>query len=73
MLFPFRCWLNERIHALDCGDEAANWFSRYIQGKDSGLRLGYHAGFYQRDIKTVHQKFLKFYTNLTNDSSVITN
>lgn len=66
-----KCWYNERIHALDCGDEAATWFSRYILNEDSGVRLGYHAGTFQRDICTAHKKFLKFYKNFTNDSAVI--
>lgn len=34
-------WLNERVEATDCGDEAATWFSRLLLNKDSGFRLGY--------------------------------
>lgn len=66
-----RWFNNEKVHALDCGDEAANWFSRYIQDKSFGLRLGYNAGVHERDIRTAHKKTLKFYTNFTNDSAVI--
>jgi len=32
----------DEIFTLDCGDEAATWISRYIHGKQSGLRVGYH-------------------------------
>lgn len=63
---------NEKILALDCGNEAASWFSRYIQGKDSGLRLGFFGSAYQRDIITAYKKYLKFYPNFTNESAVIT-
>lgn len=35
----------------------------------SGLQLDFHKDFFQRDIKTAHKKFLKFYTDFTNDLS----
>lgn len=35
-----RVWGDE-VKALDCGDEAACWLSRYICKQDSGARLVY--------------------------------
>ncbi|XP_063236309.1 mitochondrial amidoxime-reducing component 1-like isoform X2 [Bacillus rossius redtenbacheri] len=35
-------WFDEKVSAVDCGDEAAAWVSRYALKKDSGLRLGHH-------------------------------
>nr|XP_023013346.1 mitochondrial amidoxime-reducing component 1-like [Leptinotarsa decemlineata]XP_023013356.1 mitochondrial amidoxime-reducing component 1-like [Leptinotarsa decemlineata] len=59
----------EKLQAIDCGDEAALWFSRYILEKDTGLRLGYHDGSYRRDLTKTHKTLLDFYKNLTNDST----
>ncbi|XP_018579990.1 mitochondrial amidoxime-reducing component 1-like [Anoplophora glabripennis] len=60
---------NEEIYCIDCGDEAASWFSRYILGKDSGLRLGYHDGSYRRDIRKAHKVDVDYYKNLSNSST----
>ncbi|CAH1281237.1 unnamed protein product [Diabrotica balteata] len=38
----------ESISILDCGDEAAAWFSAYILGEPSGFRLGYNNGSHKR-------------------------
>ncbi|XP_066254139.1 mitochondrial amidoxime reducing component 2-like [Euwallacea similis] len=59
----------EEIYAIDCGDEPASWFSRYILQKDSGLRLGYHDATRRRDIKKTHKTIMDYYTNLTNSST----
>lgn len=60
---------NEEIQTIDCGDEAASWFSRYILGKDTGLRLGYHDSSRRRDIKKTHKTLLDYYKNLSNSST----
>lgn len=65
-----RHWNSEKIPSLDCGDEAASWFSKYILKKDSGMRLGYHGGVYKRNLEKTCKKVLKFYKNLSNDSGV---
>jgi len=37
-----RMWNNEVVGAVDCGDPAANWLSKYMLDQDSGVRLGYY-------------------------------
>ena len=32
------------VGTVDCGDEVAKWISKYILGKENGLRLGYFIG-----------------------------
>ncbi|XP_050300005.1 mitochondrial amidoxime-reducing component 1-like isoform X2 [Anthonomus grandis grandis] len=59
----------EKIYAIDCGDEAASWFSRYILEKDSGLRLGFHDASRRRDISKTHKTILDYYTNLSSNST----
>lgn len=59
----------EEIYAIDCGDEAALWLSRYILEKDSGLRLGYHDASRRRDISKTHKTILDYYVNLSNSST----
>ncbi|XP_049863113.1 mitochondrial amidoxime reducing component 2 isoform X2 [Schistocerca gregaria] len=34
-------WKQEKLWTVDCGDEAAAWFSNQLTKKPSGLRLGY--------------------------------
>lgn len=44
------------MKTLDCGEEAATWFSRFILGKDTGARLGYYLQenpAFRRDISKV--------------------
>ncbi|XP_063927745.1 mitochondrial amidoxime-reducing component 1 isoform X2 [Zophobas morio] len=62
-------WQDERVQAIDCGDEAASWFSRYIIERDSGLRLGYNDASQKRDITKAHAKLLDYYKNLSNKST----
>jgi uncharacterized protein YcbX len=64
-----KCWQNERIQGIDCGDEAASWFSRYIIERDTGLRLAYNDANQRRDITKTHQKILNYYKNLGNQST----
>ncbi|XP_030745521.1 mitochondrial amidoxime reducing component 2-like [Sitophilus oryzae] len=59
----------EEIFAIDCGDEAASWFSRYILEKDNGLRLGFHDASRGRDITKTHKNILDYYINLSNYST----
>lgn len=61
---------DEKLQALDCGDDAAEWLSRYLIQKDSGFRLGYHGGFFKRDIEKVYNKTLKFYKAFKNETAV---
>lgn len=49
----------------------AEWLSRYLLQKNSGFRLGYHGGFFKRDIEKVHNKTLKFYKAFKNEAAVI--
>ncbi|CAH1159780.1 unnamed protein product [Phaedon cochleariae] len=60
---------NEEIPTIDCGNEAALWLSRYILGKDTGLRLGYHDASSRRDITKTHNIALDFYKDLSNSST----
>jgi hypothetical protein len=44
------------VQTLDCGEEAATWFSKYILGKGTGARLGYYVQekpTFRRDISKV--------------------
>ncbi|CAG9765498.1 unnamed protein product [Ceutorhynchus assimilis] len=59
----------EEIYAIDCGDEAASWFSRYILGKDSGLRLGFHDASRRRDLSKTYKNLFDYYTNLSNSAA----
>ncbi|KAJ8919366.1 hypothetical protein NQ315_016459 [Exocentrus adspersus] len=59
----------EEIYTIDCGDEAASWFSRYILGRDSGLRLGYHDASRRRDLKKTHKTILNYYKHLSNNAT----
>ncbi|CAH0560989.1 unnamed protein product [Brassicogethes aeneus] len=59
----------EQIVGVDCGDEAASWFSRYILEKPSGLRLAYHDGGERRNITKTHKPLLDYYLNLGNEST----
>jgi len=63
-------WWNEEVQTLDCGEEAAIWFSRYILGKDQGARLGYYLQenpAFRRDISKVKlTTFQQHYKRLLN-------
>lgn len=60
----------EPIDGIDCGDEAAAWFSRVLLDKGCGLRLAHHDAQFKRDIEHVHQKVLPAFPKLTNESAV---
>lgn len=59
----------EQIHSLDCGDEAAKWFSRYMNNEDSGLRLAYNNNKKPRDITKTHAKFIQVFQELNNKAT----
>lgn len=65
----FRVHKGEPVYAIDCGDEAALWLSRYILEKDSGLRLGYNDGSKKRNI-SAYNNLLDYYKNLRSSSMV---
>ncbi|KAJ8933172.1 hypothetical protein NQ318_011913 [Aromia moschata] len=67
--FTVKLHQGEEIYTIDCGDEAASWFSRYILGMDSGLRLGYHDASRRRDITKTHKTLLDYYKHLSNNST----
>ena len=65
-----RVWWSEKVQTIDCGEEAATWFSQYILGKDSGARLGYYLqenSAFRRDISKVKlSAFQQHYKKLRN-------
>ncbi|CAG9856663.1 unnamed protein product [Phyllotreta striolata] len=69
--FKVKLHKGEQVHAMDCGDEAALWFSRYILEKDSGLRLAYHDANpkHRRDVSSVKNTLLDYYKNYTKFST----
>lgn len=64
----FRMYSKEKLSTFDCGEEAAQWFSRNLLNKDTGFRLGYHtnAKLEQRSIKGFWESFSKIYTRMEN-------
>ncbi|KAK5644009.1 hypothetical protein RI129_007854 [Pyrocoelia pectoralis] len=56
----------ERILAIDCGDEAAEWISQYALEDGTGLRIAYHDGKQRRNINVSHQNYLKTYSRISN-------
>lgn len=64
-------WENEKIFTIDCGDDAAQWFSKYILGKTFGLRLGFHdaLSLHKRNIEKTHKHFIKIYPHLESSST----
>ncbi|XP_021919385.1 mitochondrial amidoxime-reducing component 1-like isoform X2 [Zootermopsis nevadensis] len=64
-------WWSEVVKTLDCGEEAATWFSRFILGKDKGARLGYYPQEnpeFRRDISKVKlTAFQQHYKKLNDD------
>ncbi|XP_019869882.2 mitochondrial amidoxime reducing component 2 [Aethina tumida] len=59
---------HEKVNTLDCGDEAGQWISQYILGKDEGLRIGYNDGKKPRNIE-MHKEKAKYYKNFANDAA----
>lgn len=62
---------DEKVFTTDCGDEAAVWLSKYILEKETGLRLGYNDGSYERDIMKYQKNIVNYYTKLSNNSAGI--
>lgn len=55
---------------VDCGDEAATWFSRYILDQPNGLRLGYLPNNPKRDLKNSYPDLINKFPYLDNNSGV---
>lgn len=66
----FRLW-NESIPTIDCGDEAATWFSRYILDSPDGLRLGFNLNKSRRDLISTNPSLVKQFKNIDNSSGVV--
>ncbi|CRL02331.1 CLUMA_CG015274, isoform A [Clunio marinus] len=48
----------EAVDAIDAGDDAARWFSQFILGKESGLRLVFYPASYPtRDVREKNKVF----------------
>lgn len=61
---------NEIIKANDCGDEAANWFSRYLLDSPNGLRLAYNLAEVPRNLTGAYPKHAELFPKLDNESGV---
>lgn len=62
------------MQTLDCGDEAAIWFSQYILEKDTGARLGYYMQenpTFRRDISKVKLTAFQQHYKKLNDHDVV--
>lgn len=57
----------EIVHTTDCGNKAASWLSELILEKESGLRLGYNDGSYERTLM-VPKALTDYYKHLSNSS-----
>lgn len=65
-----RIWSNEMVETVDCGDIAANWLSKYVLGRDCGVRLGY----YLPDVmarRTADERLKQCFKTLANRDLVI--
>lgn len=60
----------EKVSIRDCGDDAAEWVSKYLMDQNTGLRLGFYDSTRKRDITQTHAEHLKEYKNLDNTSLV---
>uniref|UniRef100_A0A8D9BD55 Mitochondrial amidoxime reducing component 2 n=1 Tax=Cacopsylla melanoneura TaxID=428564 RepID=A0A8D9BD55_9HEMI len=50
------------VHAVDCGDEASQWFSRYLLGVvDDNIRLGFTSDEQRKLDGTIYEKYRRFY------------
>ncbi|KAF5305929.1 hypothetical protein FQR65_LT07540 [Abscondita terminalis] len=56
----------EKIPSIDCGDEAAEWISKYLSNITSGYRIGYNDGSRRRNIDPTHKNYQKVYPHLRN-------
>ena len=49
---------SQQVKSIDCGEEVARWFSRYILSEDFGLRLMYYPMDYPtRDVRPKNRVF----------------
>lgn len=64
---------NEKIDIVDCGNEVAQWLSKIILDKESGLRLGYYpdSSITQRSVsKGSWKKYQNIYKNFDDNAFV---
>ena len=69
-----RVWWNEKVQTVDCGEEAAAWFSQYILGKDKGARLGYYLqdrSTFRRDISKVRLSAFQQHYKKLRDNDIV--
>lgn len=50
--------LGEKVPTVDCGEEVAKWFSRFLLSEDTGLRLVYFP--YSKTTRDIRLKNLVF-------------
>ncbi|XP_069697221.1 mitochondrial amidoxime reducing component 2-like [Periplaneta americana] len=65
-------WFDEKVEAVDCGDEAAAWLCQYLKKEGTWLRLGYHAAervARRRLTVAPWDKFKKYYSNMQDEYS----
>lgn len=56
---PIKCkvW-GQAVQAVDCGEEVARWFSRYVLSEDFGLRLVFYPSCLpSREVRPINKKF----------------
>lgn len=65
-------WLGEEVQCMDCGDEAAQWISKYCLKNESlsGLRLGLSADWKRSVDRTPWNAYAAVYKNLTSEDMV---
>ncbi|KAF5308584.1 hypothetical protein FQR65_LT18056 [Abscondita terminalis] len=67
--FFFECsrlWRNEKILSIDCGNNAAEWISKYLLGESSGMRIGYHDAQHRRNIEKYYSTYKKMFPSFGN-------
>ncbi|KAF5303589.1 hypothetical protein FQR65_LT08190 [Abscondita terminalis] len=59
-------WRNEKILSIDCGNNAAEWISKYLLGESSGMRIGYHDAQHRRNIEKYYSTYKKMFPSFGN-------
>ncbi|KAI5695970.1 hypothetical protein M8J75_006257 [Diaphorina citri] len=64
-----RMYEKDLVHAFDCGDEASEWFSRFLLGKeDPDIRLGYDCDEQRKLNGTIYERYRHHYgDHITNE------
>ncbi|XP_034181030.1 mitochondrial amidoxime-reducing component 1 isoform X2 [Osmia lignaria lignaria] len=64
-----KMWWGEPVKCIDCGQEPAEWISRFLTGTNSGLRLGYTM-MDKRDLfKEPWKKYTEVYQTIRNEDT----